>query len=63
MRGSLGGTRDDVPAGGEGERTAAAGGRIGDTGDDSFLYQRQFDDLDGSHYSPFWRKPDAATAE
>jgi len=21
--------------------------------------QRQFDDLDGYHYSPFWMKPDA----
>ncbi|PPH69244.1 hypothetical protein C5C45_06335 [Rathayibacter rathayi] len=45
------------------ERAAAAGGRIGDTDDYPFLYQRQFDDLDGYHYSPFWRKPDAAPAE
>ena len=38
---------------------AAAGGRIGDTDDYPFMYQRQFDDPDGYHYSPFWMKPDA----
>ena len=38
----------------------AAGGRIGDTDDYPFMYQRQFDDPDGYHYSPFWMKPDAA---
>ena len=41
------------------ERAGAAGGRIGDTDDYPFMYQRQFDDLDGYHYSPFWMKPDA----
>lgn len=39
------------------ERAAAAGARIGDTDDYPFMYQRQFDDLDGYHYSPFWIKP------
>ena len=42
------------------ERARAAGGRIGDTDDYPFMYQRQFDDVDGYHYSPFWMKPDAA---
>jgi predicted lactoylglutathione lyase len=44
-------------------RAAAAGGRVGDTDDYPFMYQRQFDDLDGYHYSPFWMKPapDSAT--
>ena len=41
------------------ERAAGAGGRVGDTDDYPFMYQRQFDDLDGYHYSPFWMKPDA----
>lgn len=41
------------------ERARAAGGRIGDVDDYPFMYQRQFDDLDGYHYSPFWMKPDA----
>ena len=41
------------------ERAGAAGGRIGDTDDYPFMYQRQFDDLDGYHYSPFWMKADA----
>ena len=36
------------------ERAAAAGGRVGDTDDYPFMYQRQFDDPDGYHYSPFW---------
>ncbi|QQD76464.1 hypothetical protein I8920_01420 [Curtobacterium sp. YC1] len=39
------------------ERAAAAGGRVGDTDDLPFMYQRQFDDPDGYHYSPFWMKP------
>ncbi|MWV57789.1 VOC family protein [Rathayibacter sp. VKM Ac-2754] len=39
------------------ERAGAAGGRIGDTDDYPFMYQRQFDNLDGYHYSPFWMKP------
>lgn len=42
------------------ERAAAAGGRVGDTDEYPFMYQRQFDDPDGYHYSPFWMKPDAA---
>lgn len=41
------------------ERAGAAGGRIGDIDDYPFMYQRQFDDPDGYHYSPFWMKPDA----
>lgn len=41
------------------ERARAAGGRIGDTDDYPFMYQRQFDDPDGYHYSPFWMKPEA----
>ena len=41
------------------ERARAAGGRIGDIDDYPFMYQRQFDDPDGYHYSPFWMKPDA----
>ena len=41
------------------ERAGAAGGRIGDTDDYPFLYQRQFDDPDGYHWSPFRMKPDA----
>ncbi|UIN30970.1 VOC family protein [Microbacterium binotii] len=43
------------------ERARTAGGRIGDTDDYPFMYQRQFDDPDGYHYSPFWMKPEAAT--
>ncbi|MCI9888025.1 hypothetical protein JT358_06075 [Micrococcales bacterium 31B] len=45
------------------ERAGAAGGRIGDTDDYPFMYQRQFDDPDGYHYSPFWMKPDGPTDE
>jgi predicted lactoylglutathione lyase len=41
------------------DRAGAAGGRIGDTDDYPFMYQRQFDDPDGYHYSPFWMKPEA----
>ncbi|MBK0422645.1 hypothetical protein JD292_11240 [Leucobacter sp. CSA2] len=44
------------------ERAAAAGARIGDTDEYPFMYQRQFDDLDGYHYSPFWMKPTGETA-
>ncbi len=44
------------------ERAGAAGGRIGDTDDYPFMYQRQFDDPDGYHYSPFWMKPEADQA-
>lgn len=45
------------------ERAGAAGGRIGETDDYPFMYQRQFDDPDGYHYSPFWMKPDADPTE
>jgi predicted lactoylglutathione lyase len=41
------------------QRAADAGGRVGDTDDYPFMYQRQFDDVDGYHYSPFWMKPEA----
>ena len=41
------------------QRAGAAGGRIGDTDDYPFMYQRQFDDPDGYHYSPFWMKADS----
>ncbi len=51
------GSREEVDA--LVERAAAAGGRVGDTDDYRFMFQRQFDDLDGYHYSPFWMKPDA----
>ena len=44
------------------QRAGSAGGRIGDTDDYPFMYQRQFDDPDGYHYSPFWMKPDADPA-
>ncbi|WP_430591481.1 VOC family protein [Humidisolicoccus flavus] len=44
------------------ERAGAAGGRIGDTDDYPFMYQRQFDDPDGYHYSPFWMKPNIEEA-
>jgi predicted lactoylglutathione lyase len=44
------------------ERAAAAGGQVGDIDDYPFMYQRQFDDPDGYHYSPFWMKPDAEPA-
>jgi predicted lactoylglutathione lyase len=40
------------------ERAGSAGGPIGDPDDNPFMYQRQFDDPDGYHYSPFWMKPD-----
>ena len=45
------------------ERAEAAGGRVGDIDDYPFMYQRQFDDLDGYHYSPFWMKPGGDAAE
>ena len=44
------------------EAAGAAGGRIGDTDDYPFMYQRQFDDPDGYHYSPFWMKGEEAAA-
>jgi len=42
------------------ERAASAGARIGSTDDYDFMYQRQFDDPDGYHFSPFWMKSDDA---
>ncbi|WP_420367510.1 VOC family protein [Curtobacterium sp. L1-20] len=42
------------------DRARAAGGRVGDTDEYPFMYQRQFDDPDGYHYSPFWMRPDTA---
>lgn len=53
------GSREEVDA--LVERAAAAGGRIGDTDEYPFMYQRQFDDLDGYHYAPFWMKPDTSS--
>ena len=45
------------------DRAAAAGGRVGDTDEYPFMYQRQLDDPDGYHWSPFWMKPEVeATA-
>jgi predicted lactoylglutathione lyase len=44
------------------ERARAAGGRIGDTDEYPAMYQRQFDDPDGYHYSPFWMDPAADPA-
>ncbi len=44
------------------ERAGAAGGRIGDTDEYPFMVQRQFDDPDGYHYSPFWMRPDPEQA-
>lgn len=39
-------------------RAEQAGARIGDTDDYGFMYQRQFDDPEGYHYSPFWAEPE-----
>lgn len=39
------------------ERAGAAGGRVGDTDEYPFMYQRQFDDPDGYHWSPFCMHP------
>jgi uncharacterized protein len=44
------------------ERARAAGGRIGDTDEYPFMLQRQFDDPDGYHWSPFWMKPASTDA-
>ncbi|WP_029069269.1 VOC family protein [Jonesia quinghaiensis] len=40
-------------------RAETAGARIGVTQDYGFMYQRQFDDLDGNHFEPFWMDPAA----
>lgn len=34
-----------------------AGAKIGKTQDMGFMYQRQFDDLDGNHFEPFYMDP------
>ena len=52
--------RDDVDA--LIARAESAGARIGTTDDYDFMYQRQFDDPDGYHFSPFWMRPDAVPA-
>lgn len=44
------------------ERAREAGGRIGDTDEYPFMVQRQFDDPDGYHWSPFWTKPASSDA-
>ena len=41
-------------------KAEATGARIGDTDDYGFMYQRQFDDPDGYHFSPFWASQDGA---
>lgn len=41
-------------------KAEAAGGRVGAIDDDGFMYQREFDDPDGYHYSPFWQRPEGA---
>ncbi len=38
----------------------AAGARVGAIDDYGFMYQRQFDDPDGYHYSPFWVRPEGS---
>jgi len=38
----------------------AAGGQAGAIDDYGFMYQREFDDPDGYHYSPFWQRPEGA---
>ncbi len=38
----------------------AAGARVGTIDDYGFMYQRQFDDPDGYHYSPFWVRPEGS---
>ena len=45
------------------ERARVAGGRIGDTDEYPFMYQRQFDDPDGYHWSPFAMAPGASSGE
>jgi predicted lactoylglutathione lyase len=45
------------------ERARAAGGRIGDTDEYPFMYQRQFDDPDGYHWSPFAMTPEPTSGE
>lgn len=41
-------------------KAEANGARIGTIDDYGFMYQRQFDDPDGYHYSPFWPRPEGA---
>ena len=40
------------------DRAEKAGARIGDTDDYGFMNQRQLDDPEGYHYSPFWAEPE-----
>lgn len=51
-------SREDVDA--FVERAEQAGARIGKTAELGFMYQRQFDDLDGNHFEPFYMDPTAA---
>lgn len=41
-------------------RVESAGGRVGQTQDLGFMYQRQFDDPDGNHFEPFYMDEAAA---
>lgn len=41
------------------DRAQRAGATIGKTQDLGFMYQRQFDDLDGNHWEPFFMDPEA----
>lgn len=43
-----------------GKRARAAGAKIGKTTDLGFMYQIQFDDLDGNHFEPFYMDEAAA---
>jgi predicted lactoylglutathione lyase len=43
-------------------KAEAAGARIGTIDDYGFMYQRQFDDPDGYHYSPFFVRPEGSEA-
>lgn len=39
-------------------RAEAAGATLGKTDDYGFMYQRDFEDLDGHQFAPFWMSPD-----
>lgn len=54
------GSREEVDA--LVERAREAGGRIGDTDEYPSMYQRQFDDPDGYHWSPFCIAQDGTDA-
>jgi predicted lactoylglutathione lyase len=54
-------TRDDVDAFlGKAE---SAGGKIHDTDDYGFMYQRPFEDPDGNQFAPFWMNPEEPPTE